>query len=92
MIINKTYYLVGIENETGKVELYTGGSTNNPNFCVLGKGLGKGYTTKKSALERIELLKNNYYKALYTDQWLEKQKFNIYKLETKISKEELKDD
>ena len=87
MIINKTYYLVGIESETGKVELYNGGG-NNPNFCILGKGLGKGYTTKKAALERIELLKKNYYKVIYNGHWFETHKFNIYKLETKISKEE----
>ena len=87
MEIKKTYYLAGIEDNNGIVEIYNGGG-NTPNFCILGKGLGKAYTTKKSALNRLETLKSNYCKVLYTDNYLKTHKFCVYKIETIITKEE----
>lgn len=83
MEITKTYYLAGLENiETGKVEIYSGGGSC-PNFCILGKGLGKCYVTEKAALERLKSIKESYYK-IYTDKFFLKTKFCIYKINVKI--------
>ena len=87
MSIKKAYYLAGIlDKKTGEIKIYSGGHRSSPIFCQLGKGLGKAYTSKKLAQNRLEGLEQDY-KALYRETFLQRIEFKVYRVTVEIEEE-----
>lgn len=88
-MLEKIYYLAGIKDkEIGEVKIYSGGTRNEPKFCILGNGLGKAYLTKKAAQNRIKDLSADLHK-IRSESYFKKIDFVIYKVETKIMESKL---
>lgn len=78
-MIKKTYWMVGMQCPDNTIEIYSGGH-GNPNFCKLGKGLGKAYSSKKMALKRIDIFKSSLTSRVNA-------KYILYRVETIITEE-----